>query len=104
MKIEGHTIILSSPQELIPIIMEAIRMAGIQTYPDRESYDPPNKKLLSPKDVEREYGIHKNMLHSWRTAGVGPSYTTFGRRILYERQVIENFISSGRIKTDPLLS
>lgn len=99
-----NTIIVSTPEELIPIIVDAIRIAGLQFYPERESYDPPNKKLLSPKDVEREYGIHRSMLYSWRMEGVGPSYTTFGRKVLYERQVIEQFIISGRIKTDPLLS
>ena len=100
MKIEGHTIILSSPQELIPIIIEAIRIAGVQAYPERESYDPPNKKLLSPKDVEREFGIKRKMLHLWRIDGIGPAYINLGRRILYERQVIEEFIAAGRVKAD----
>jgi len=100
MEKQGNTIILSTPEELIPIIVDAIRMAGLQFYPERESYDPPNKKMLSPKDVEREYGINKKMLQAWRMEGVGPAYVAFGRRILYERQVMEEFIISGRIKTD----
>ena len=39
------------------------------------------------------------MLAEWRSEGIGPAYTTFGRRILYERAVVENYIISKRIKT-----
>ena len=51
MKIEGRTIILSTPEELIPLITEAIRAAGYGQTPDDSG--GPAKKLLAPKDVEK---------------------------------------------------
>lgn len=97
MKIEGNTIIISSPEELLPLITEAVRAAGCgQTAQDDGG---PNKKLLAPKDVEQEFGIPQRTLSYWRQEGVGPAYTSFGRRIFYERAVLEAYIASGRILT-----
>lgn len=59
----------------------------------------PIKKLLSPKDVEREFGIPQRTLAYWRQESVGPAYTSFGRRVFYERAVLEEYIASGRIHT-----
>ena len=57
------------------------------------------KKLLAPKDVEREFGIHQKTLAYWHMEGVGPVYTNFGRRVFYERAVLEEYIASGRVQT-----
>lgn len=57
------------------------------------------KKLLAPKDVEREFGIHQKTLAYWRQESIGPAYTSFGRRVFYERAVLEEYIASGRIQT-----
>lgn len=97
MKIEGRTIILSTPEELIPLITEAIRAAGYGQTPDDSG--GPVKKLLAPKDVEKEFGIPQRTLTYWRQESVGPAYTTFGRRIFYERDMLEAYIASGRIHT-----
>ena len=61
--------------------------------------DLPGKKLLAPKDVEREFGIHQKTLAYWHMEGVGPVYTNFGRRVFYERAVLEEYIASGRVQT-----
>lgn len=97
MEIESRTIILSTPEELLPLITEAVRAAGHGKTADAPSL--PGKKLLAPKDIEREFGIHQKTLAYWRMEGVGPAYTTFGRRVFYERAVLEEYIESGRIQT-----
>ena len=97
MEIAGRTIILSTPEELLPLITEAIRLdnnENMQSTPESQV-----KKLLAPKDVEREFGIHQKTLAYWRQESVGPAYTSFGRRVFYERAVLEEYIASGRIQT-----
>jgi hypothetical protein len=59
----------------------------------------PGKKLLSGKEVEEEYGISERTLERWRNEGIGPQYTTVGRRIYYERIVLDAYIEAGRVKT-----
>ena len=97
MKIEGHTIILSTPEELLPLIAEAVRLAGHENV--QNTSEGPAQKLLAPKDVEKEFGIHQKTLAYWRMEGVGPAYTNFGRRVFYERAVLEEYIASGRVQT-----
>ena len=95
---EAHgRIIITTPEELLPLITEAVREAGLGTTQGEEA--PSGKKLLTAKDIEREFGIHRKMLAYWRLEGIGPSYITFGRKVFYERHVVENFIQSGRIQT-----
>lgn len=94
---EKHTVIVTTPEELLPLLMEAVRTVEEERKADDVS--PQGKRLLSPKDIEHEFGIHRKMLAEWRSEGIGPAYTTFGRRILYERAVVENYIASKRIKT-----
>ncbi len=98
MDMQGRTIILSTPEELLPLMLEALRTAG---YEKRETIlaEQPAKKMLSPREIEQEYGIHRKMLAYWRNEGAGPAYTTFGRRIYYERADVEEFIAAGRIQT-----
>ena len=70
----------------------------------RNTSDCPNQKLLAPKDVEREFGIRQKTLAYWRQECIGPAYTSFGRRVFYERSVLEEYIASGRIQTLDTLS
>ena len=76
MEIEGRTIILSTPEELLPLITKAVRTA--EQGKTTDAPDLPGKKLLAPKDVEREFGIHQKTLAYWHMEGVGPVYTNFG--------------------------
>ena len=99
METDGRTIIISTPEELFPLITEAVRLAGYGYENTRNTSDNPNKKLLAPKDVEREFGIHQKTLAYWRQESIGPAYTSFGRRVFYERAVLEEYIASGRIQT-----
>lgn len=56
-------------------------------------------KLLLANDVEREYGIRYKILAYWRRSGIGPSYMLIGRRVFYEREVLDKFIRSSKIET-----
>ena len=55
MEIEGRTIILSTPEELLPLITQAVRTA--EQGKTADAPDLTGKKLLAPKDVEREFGV-----------------------------------------------
>ena len=98
MELEGRSIILSTPEELLPLIVEAIRVAGY-VKAENINNEELTKKLLTPKDIEKEFGIHRKTLGYWRMEGIGPTYITFGRRIFYDRTEFEEFVSSGKIKT-----
>lgn len=97
MEFERRTIIVSTPEELLPLITEAVRAAGAEQKDS--TFEGPAKKLLAPKDVEREFGIHQKTLAYWRQESIGPAYTSFGRRVFYERAELEEHIASGRIQT-----
>ena len=94
MEKKGNAIIVLTPDELIPIIVEAVRIA-IHDIKDNNA----NKKFMTAKNIEQEFGIHPKMLAYWRNEGIGPLYTSVGRRIYYERTDIENFLASGKVQT-----
>lgn len=60
-------------------------------------------ELLSPKQVQAEYGFAPQTLANWRWTGVGPSYikTTPGRsgRIKYRRSAIEQHLDAMTVQT-----
>ena len=98
MEIEGRTIILSTPEELLPLITQAVRTA--EQGKTADAPDLPGKKLLAPKDVEREFGIHQKTLALtgiWK-ASVRYIRTSAGV-YFYERAVLEEYIASGRVQT-----
>lgn len=90
-------IIITTPEELSALILSAVREAGAERAETNDGAD--SKKLLTPKDIQRVFGIHQKMLAYWRLEGIGPAYVTFGRRVFYERPVFEDFVQSGRIQT-----
>ena len=60
MEIQNRTIIISTPEELFPLITEAVRLANNESMHSTQKSQV--KKLLAPKDVEREFGIHQKTL------------------------------------------
>lgn len=60
-------------------------------------------ELLTPKQVQAEYGFSPQTLANWRWGGHGPSYikTSPGRggRIKYRRSSIERFLSERTVQT-----
>lgn len=95
----GQTLIVATPEELLPLISEALRTVLNEKSFELYEVGDANKKLLTPKDIEKEFGIHRKMLAYWRMEGIGPTYITFGRRIFYDRTEFEGFVTSGKIKT-----
>lgn len=83
-----------TPEQIQSVIDRAIECALTAVREKR-----PGKKLLSQKEVEAEYGISARNLERWRYEGVGPQYTTIGRRVFYERVVLDAYIVDGRVKT-----
>ena len=77
--------------QLEALVIKAVRTAMPEPRVER--------RLLSPRDVEEEYGIKERLLAAWRAQGLGPKWTTVGRHIFYERDVLEAYISAGRVNT-----
>lgn len=51
------------------------------------------RRLLSPKQVEAEFGISIERLHYWRKTRRGPEFIKLGHRSLrYDSAVLEKFI------------
>jgi hypothetical protein len=102
MQTEGRVIIQAAPEELERLITSAVRAARLEEAEnDDKSDDKPDqhKKLITPMDIQKEFGIHRKLLAYWRLRGSGPAYVTFGRRIYYERSVFEDFLASSRVQT-----
>lgn len=60
-------------------------------------------ELLTPKQVEAEYGFHPRTLAQWRWMDVGPDFIKQspgrGGRIKYRRSAIEAWLESVTVKT-----
>ncbi len=62
------------------------------------------KKLLTPKDLEREYGIPEGTQAVWRCTKRYPGFQwiRLGGRIRYRRADIEAFLTSRLVRSTPL--
>jgi uncharacterized protein with PhoU and TrkA domain len=101
MEMAGNTIIVTTPEELANIIQSAIRegLEYLSTVRLETRNAIQGKKILYAEDVEAEFGIGIRVLARWRGEGIGPAYTIVGRRVLYERAVVESFFAEGRVQT-----
>jgi Helix-turn-helix domain len=52
------------------------------------------KNWLTPKEVTYEYGFSIRTLEYWRKTGYGPRFAKVGRKILYSRSAIEEWLAS----------
>jgi hypothetical protein len=91
---ENQPIIVTTQAALERIVTDAMHSA--LRSPDIFKHN--GARLLSGKDVQKEYGISKRVLEYWRAEGSGPEYTTVGGRIMYERSILEKFIAAGRVR------
>ncbi len=56
------------------------------------------KRFLTPKEVEKIYGINRRTLANWRWAKKGPTYIKLGsRRVLYPVKALEEWIQSNAV-------
>jgi hypothetical protein len=51
--------------------------------------------FLDERGVEQHYGLRRRTLQSWRARGCGPPWTHAGRRVLYARIAVEQFLNAG---------
>lgn len=59
-------------------------------------------ELLTPKQVQAEYGFKVSTLANWRWANIGPEFVkTEGRsgRIKYKRSAIEAWLDAQTVRT-----
>ncbi|WP_291447666.1 AlpA family transcriptional regulator [Desulfovibrio sp.] len=91
----GHAVIITTQEDLSLIVAAAVRAAlgGVEQVESKQ------KKMISPKEIQQEYGINRRTLEHWRLQGIGPAYTNFGRRVFYDRVVFEKFIAAGNVQT-----
>ena len=87
-------IVVMAPQEVEALISRTIDSA-LSAF----QATPRGKELLTGPEVEAEYGIKARNLEGWRARGMGPAYTSIGRRVYYKRGDIEAFIESGSVRT-----
>jgi hypothetical protein len=55
------------------------------------------KELLNEKEVQQEYGINARTLQRERIYNNGIPYHKIGRRVLYRRSDIEEFLATCKI-------
>jgi hypothetical protein len=88
-----------SPEDLSELITSAVRAGLQETPPEPERGGKKNRKMLSPKNIEDEYGITSRLLMHWRRMGMGPAYSNFGKRVFYDRAAFEKFVAAGQVQT-----
>ena len=55
-------------------------------------------RLLTPQDLEREYGISTKTLANWRSQGKGPAYFKLGNAIRYRGGEVEKWVAGSKVK------
>ena len=75
--------------------------AKTDTKPDKYSEAAKElleNRLLTPKDLEREYGISTKTLANWRSQGKGPAYFKLGNFIRYRGGEVEKWVAGSRVR------
>ncbi len=89
-----QTVIVTTQEDLVRIISRAVRSVVPEIQKGRA-------EVLRPDEVEIEYpGIFSaRTLERWRKNGHGPAYSFVGKKIVYRRDDLEQFIAAGRVRT-----
>jgi hypothetical protein len=58
-----------------------------------------NKAAMTPKEVEKYFGIKSSHLGVLRSTGKGPAFSKIGKSVIYQRDDVEKFIKNRRIRT-----
>ena len=56
------------------------------------------KERFNHKDAANYLGIANQTLYNWRTQRRGPDYVLIGRKIMYLKSDLDEFIESNKIK------
>ena len=74
------------------------RFRPLQAFPDKSPTEKtskiPNGEWWNEKEVAKVIGISVQTLRNWRFSGRGPTYQKIGRRVLYPRADLLEFMSS----------
>lgn len=96
-------ITLTTPEEMRQMIREEIRHAkGADIPPEAMELELlKRKKLLTPKEVQKLYGLNANTLANKRGIGKGPAYIQEGPDcpVYYEHSAIQDYLNACRKKT-----
>jgi excisionase family DNA binding protein len=57
-----------------------------------EEHNPLLADFMTQEEAAAELGIHVKTLQRWRVDNQGPPYTKLGRRILYQRSAVKQWI------------
>lgn len=90
-----NQIVVMTPEQLQELIRETVDKAVAAKVPSGNA----PRKLLTGEQVEEEYGLLKRNLEVWRAEGTGPRYSKIGKRVFYERSVLDAFIAENSILT-----
>ena len=90
-------VIVTDRESLNSAVADAVRKAMLQTVPDavREATAP---EWLSREEVCERYGLTSRQLTYMRSKR-SVEFSQHGRRILYNRESLENWIEEGRVTT-----
>lgn len=62
------------------------------------------QQLLTPREVETEYGFSRQTLANWRAQNTGPEYVKSGpsrsSRVRYRRSSIEGWLDARTVSTE----
>ncbi|MEQ1904891.1 MAG: helix-turn-helix domain-containing protein [Pirellulaceae bacterium] len=91
--------LLTQEASLWAELSEALTRASVKTEPAPlpEATKPPSGTLLRVHQAADLLGLSAGTLDKWRVTGGGPEFIKLGRRILYRRETLEEFIS-GKMK------
>lgn len=70
-----------------------------ETTNDSRRAGPVLQDWVSREDLACELGVTVDTLRRWALRRTGPSFTKAGRRVLYSRQAINDWLQSLEVKT-----
>lgn len=79
---------------------EMHKTCGERTMADEKPRNPDD--LLTPKQVEEQYGFSANTLSTWRAKRYGPKFCQpggIGGKVMYRRRHMDEFIDSWTVET-----
>ena len=92
MDVEHNELLKVFRREMEKMVATAVETALKNSWFSQVLSLPSNKRFLTPKDVEAEYGFKRRLLTYWRHENMGPPYKAHGRRVFYEREALEKFV------------
>ncbi len=69
-----------------------------QNQKKKQTLDPRFKKYFTPKEVSFYYGIPYKTLAAQRYKKIGIPYRKLGKKVLYEKKDLENYIATQSVK------